>query len=135
MARAAGIAMSPSRLLEEEGRAHFMTRRFDRDGNTKHHIQTLCAITHLDYRQKASHDYSQLFLTIKHILPGYQALEEAFRRMTFNVLAANCDDHTKNISFILREGKKWELASGNGSVAGTTKGQGNAIGRNSHFRG
>ena len=110
MAKAAGIAMSPSRLLEEEGRAHFMTRRFDRDGNTKHHIQTFCAMAHLDYRQKASHDYSQLFLTIKHILPSYQALEEAFRRMTFNVLAANCDDHTKNISFILREGKKWELA-------------------------
>jgi serine/threonine-protein kinase HipA len=110
MAKAAGIAMSPSRLLEEDGRAHFMTRRFDRDGNKKHHLQTLCAMAHLDYKQKASHDYSQLFLTIKQILPGYQALEEAFRRMTFNVLSANCDDHTKNISFILREGKNWELA-------------------------
>ena len=110
MARAAGIAMSPSRLLEEDGRAHFMTRRFDRDGNEKHHLQTLCAMAHLDYKQKASHDYGQLFLIIKQILPGYQALEEAFRRMTFNVMAANCDDHTKNISFILREGKNWELA-------------------------
>ena len=110
MARAAGIAMSPSRLLEEGGRAHFMTRRFDRDGNKKHHLQTLCAMAHMDYKQKASHDYNQICLTIQRILPGYYALEEAFRRMAFNVMAANCDDHTKNISFILREGKEWELA-------------------------
>jgi serine/threonine-protein kinase HipA len=88
MARAAGIAMSPSRLLEEEGRAHFMTRRFDRDGNEKHHLQTLCAMAHLDYKQKASHDYSQLFLTIKQLLPGYHALEEAFRRMAFTPSSA-----------------------------------------------
>ena len=110
MAGAAGIAMSPSRLLEEEGRAHFMTRRFDRDVNKKHHLQTLCAMAHMDYKQKASHDYNQLFLTINRILPGYHALEEAFRRMAFNVMALNCDDHTKNISFILREGKEWGLA-------------------------
>ena len=110
MAGAAGIAMSPSRLLEEEGRAHFMTLRFDREGNKKHHLQTLCAIAHLDYKQKASHDYNQLFLTIQRILPGYHALEEAFRRMAFNVMAVNCDDHTKNISFLLCEGKEWALA-------------------------
>jgi len=65
---------------------------------------------HMDYKQKASHDYNQLFLIIKQILSNYQPLEEAFRRMAFNVMAANCDDHTKNISFILREGEKWELA-------------------------
>jgi serine/threonine-protein kinase HipA len=110
MARAAGIAMSPSRLLEEHGRAHFMTRRFDRDGNTKHHVQTLCAMAHLDYRQKATHDVSQLFLTIDRLQLGYLAKEEAFRRAAFNVMAANCDDHTKNISFLLREGSAWELA-------------------------
>lgn len=110
MAGAAGIAMSPSRLLEEDGRTHFMTRRFDRDGNNKHHLQTLCAMAHMDYKQKASHNYNQLFLTINRILPGYHALEEAFRRMAFNVMALNCDDHTKNISFILREGKEWGLA-------------------------
>jgi serine/threonine-protein kinase HipA len=110
MAGTAGIAMSPSRLLEEDGRTHFMTRRFDRDGNKKHHLQTLCAMAQMDYKQKASHNYSQLFLTINRILPGYHALEEAFRRMAFNVMAANCDDHTKNISFILREGKQWELS-------------------------
>ena len=110
MAQAAGINMSPSRLLAESDRAHFMTRRFDREGNQKHHLQTLCAIASLDYKQKGSHDYSQLFLTIKAILTGYDALEEAFRRMAFNVMAANCDDHTKNVSFLLREGKQWELA-------------------------
>ena len=110
MARAAGMAMSPCRLLEENGRAHFMTKRFDRDGKTKHHLQTLCGLAHLDYRQKATHDVSQLLLAIDRLQLGYPALEEAFRRMAFNVMAANCDDHTKNISFLLREGEAWELA-------------------------
>lgn len=110
MAMAAGIVMSPCRLLEENGRAHFMTKRFDRDGNTRHHLQTLCAIAHLDYRQKATHDASQLMLTIVELQLGYEAREEAFRRIAFNVMAANCDDHTKNVSFLLREGGAWELA-------------------------
>ncbi|MFZ2657807.1 MAG: type II toxin-antitoxin system HipA family toxin [Victivallales bacterium] len=110
MARAAGIAMSNCRLLEENGRGHFMTLRFDRDGNLKHHLQTLCAMSHLDYRQKGSHDYSQLFLVIKQMGIGYAALEEAFRRMAFNVMSANCDDHAKNFSFIMSEGQSWQLA-------------------------
>lgn len=110
MASAAGIPMSPCRLLEENGRAHFMTKRFDRDGNRKHHLQTLCAMAHLDYKQRGSHDYSQLFLTINRLNLGYDALEDAFRRMAFNVAAANCDDHSKNITFLLREGSEWELA-------------------------
>ncbi len=110
MATSAGIAMSPCRLLEENGRAHFMTQRFDRDGNRKHHMQTLCAMAHLDYKQKASHDYSQLFQTLSQLHLGYTALEEAFRRMAFNVMAANCDDHSKNFAFLLREGKGWTLA-------------------------
>lgn len=110
MARAAGITMSPCRLLEENGRAHFMTKRFDRDGNTKHHVQTLCGLAHLDYRQKATHDVSQLLLTIDRLRLGYPALEEAFRRIAFNVMAANCDDHTKNVSFLRRENGEWELA-------------------------
>lgn len=110
MACEAGIRMFPSRLLEENGRAHFMTRRFDRDGNRKHHMQTLCAMAHLDYKQKASHDYNQLFLAIKQLNLGLPALEEAFRRMLFNIMAANCDDHSKNFSFLLREGNDWELA-------------------------
>lgn len=110
MATSAGIAMSPCRLLEENGRAHFMTRRFDRDGNRKHHMQTLCAMAHLDYKQKASHDYNQLFQTIDQLRLGYEAKEEAFRRMAFNVMAANCDDHTKNFAFLLREDEGWSLA-------------------------
>jgi serine/threonine-protein kinase HipA len=110
MARAAEITMSPCRLLEENGRAHFMTKRFDRDGNAKHHVQTLCGLAHLDYRQKATHDVSQLLLTIDRLGLGYDAKEEAFRRIVFNVMAANCDDHTKNVSFLLREGGAWELA-------------------------
>lgn len=110
MARQAGIDMSSCRLLEEGGRAHFMTRRFDRDGNRKHHMQTLCAMAHLDYKQRATHDYNQLLLTIQQLKLGHMALEEAFRRMAFNVMAANCDDHSKNFSFLLREGGMWELA-------------------------
>ncbi len=110
MARAAGITMSDCRLLEENGRAHFMTKRFDRDGHAKHHLQTLCGLAHLDYRQKATHDVSQLLLAIDRLRLGYPAMEEAFRRIAFNVMAVNCDDHTKNISFLMREGGSWELA-------------------------
>lgn len=110
MACAAGIAMSRSRLLEENGRAHFMTKRFDRTGKTRHHVQTFCAIAQLDYRQKATHDASQLLLTIDRLQLGYPAMEEAFRRIAFNVMTANCDDHTKNVSFLMREGGAWELA-------------------------
>lgn len=110
MAQAAGIEMMPSRLLEENGRAHFMTRRFDRDGNHKHHMQTLCAMAHLDFKQKATHDYNQLFLVISQLKLGHAALESAFRRMLLNVMAANCDDHSKNFSFMLRQGGHWELA-------------------------
>lgn len=110
MAVAAGIAVSPCRLLEESGRAHFMTKRFDRNGNVKHHTQTLCGIAHLDYRQKATHDVSQLLLTIGELGLDYAHREEAIRRVAFNVMAANCDDHTKNVSFLMREGGRWELA-------------------------
>jgi len=110
MARAAGIRMADCRLLEEGGRAHFMTRRFDREGGAKHHVQTLCAMAHLDFRQKATHDASQLLQTVVGLGLGYEALEEAFRRVVFNVMAANCDDHTKNWSFLLRQGGAWELA-------------------------
>jgi serine/threonine-protein kinase HipA len=110
MAKAAGIAMSPCRLLEENGRAHFMTKRFDRDGNAKHHLQTLCGLAHLDYRQKATHDVSQFLMAVQQLHMGYPEIEEAFRRVAFNVMAANCDDHSKNASFMLREGGAWELA-------------------------
>ena len=114
MATAAGIRMSPCRLLEENGRAHFMTRRFDRevkDGKTiKHHVQTLCAMNHLDYKQRGTHSYSQLFLTLAQLEAGDEALRQAFLRMVFNVMARNYDDHTKNFSFLLKQGQSWELA-------------------------
>jgi serine/threonine-protein kinase HipA len=110
MARAAGISMSDCRLLEENKRAHFLTQRFDRSGNAKHHVQTLCGLAHMDFRQKATHDISQLFLVIDRLGLGYAAREEAFRRAVFNVMAANCDDHSKNTSFLLKEGGAWELA-------------------------
>jgi serine/threonine-protein kinase HipA len=114
MALAAGIEMEPCRLLEENGRAHFMTRRFDRevvDGETvKHHLQTLCAMDQLDFKQRATHSYSQLFMVIARLKLGDAATGQAFRRMTFNVMARNCDDHTKNFSFRLKQGGIWELA-------------------------
>ena len=111
MATAAGIHMAECRLLTENGRAHFMTRRFDRDeGNVRHHIQTLCAIAHLDYKKKGTNSYAQLFDTMVRLGLPYEQKEEAFRRMVFNVMARNCDDHTKNFAFRLRQGHPWELS-------------------------
>ena len=115
MAVAAGIDMAPCRLLEEGGRAHFVTRRFDRtvdaEGQTiKHHMQSLCAMAHLDYKQKATHDYAQLLQTIQRLKLGHDALAEAFRRLAFNVVAANCDDHSKNFSFLLpADSRQWRM--------------------------
>jgi len=114
MAKAAGIDMSECRLLEENARAHFMTRRFDREvinGKTiKHHVQTLCAMDHLDFKQRGTRTYAQLFMVVSRLNLGNGALEQVFRRMAFNVMARNCDDHTKNFAFRLRQGGNWELA-------------------------
>ncbi len=110
MATSAGIIMSPCRLLEENGRAHFMTKRFDRDGNTRHHAQSLCAMNHLDYKQRATHAYEQLFGVVDRLRLGDDALNATFRRMAFNVAARNYDDHTKNFGFLLKNGGGWELA-------------------------
>lgn len=110
MAKRAGIEMSECRLLEKGGRAHFMTRRFDRNGAEKHHLQSLCAMAHLDYNQRATHDYSQFIMVVDALRLGDSARVEAFRRVVFNVMARNHDDHTKNISFRLPRGSSWELA-------------------------
>ena len=114
MAKQAGIEMYPCRLLEENGRAHFMTRRFDRDvidGHTvKHHMQTLCAMDHMDFKQRGTHAYAQLFMATVRLKLGDEALEQVFRRMVFNVMARNCDDHTKNFAFRLKQGGTWELS-------------------------
>ena len=111
MAKACGIEMMPSRLLEENGRAHFMTRRFDREGaDTKHHVQTFCALKHFDYNQVNSFSYEQLFQCMRELKLTYADMEQMYRRMVFNVIARNCDDHTKNFSFMMKQGGKWELA-------------------------
>jgi len=111
MALACGIYMMPSVLLEEKDRAHFMTKRFDReDGDTKHHIQTFCAINHFDYNAVNSFSYEQLFQTMRELRLSYPEAEQMFRRMVFNVISRNCDDHTKNFSFRLKKDSQWELA-------------------------
>jgi serine/threonine-protein kinase HipA len=110
MAGRAGIRMSPCRLLQENGRAHFMTQRFDREGNVRHHLQSLCAMQHLDFKQRRTHAYEQLFQTIDQLRLGDDGRNQAFLRMAFNVMARNCDDHTKNFGFRLKNGGRWELA-------------------------
>ena len=111
MATACGIEMMPSQLLEENGRAHFMTKRFDReDGDVKHHIQTWCAMQHFDFNDVNSFAYEQLFQTMRMLRLPYPAAEQLFRRMVFNVAAKNCDDHTKNFSFRLKKDEDWELS-------------------------
>ncbi len=111
MAIACGINMMPSRLMEENGRAHFMTKRFDREGDSiKHHIQTFCAMKHFDYNQITSFSYEQLFQTMRELKLTYSDAEQLFRRMVFNVVARNCDDHTKNFAFRLKKDGTWELA-------------------------
>ncbi len=111
MATACGITMMPSKLLEENGRAHFMTKRFDREGgDTKHHIQTFCALKHVDFNLVNSFSYEQLFQTMRELKLNYQDMEQMYRRMVFNVVARNCDDHTKNFAFRLKKDQAWELA-------------------------
>ena len=111
MALRAGIEMMPSRLVEENGRAHFMTRRFDRtDNNQKLHMQTLCGLAHFDYKLLRAYSYEQAFQVMRQLhLPYSQALE-MFRRMVFNVVSRNQDDHTKNISFLMTPDGKWQLS-------------------------
>ena len=110
-ARAAGVAMSECRLYELDGVKHFMTRRFDRDGNRRHLVQTLCALQHLPSGgPRTLYSYDILFETADALGLGYEALEEIFRRMVFNVYNREIDDHTKNFSFLMREGGRWELA-------------------------
>ncbi len=111
MARDAGIAMSECRLLHEGGRAHFMTRRFDRPSpRVRVHMTTLCGLRALDNDEVGVHDYAQLFETIVALDLGEAALVEAFRRMAFNVAAVNHDDHTKNHAFLMDADGRWSLA-------------------------
>jgi serine/threonine-protein kinase HipA len=111
MALDCGIQMMESRLLEENDRAHFITRRFDRDPvNGKLHVQSFCALRHFDFNEINAYSYEQLFETMRMMRLPYTDAEQLFRRMVFNVLARNCDDHTKNFSFIMAQDGIWKLA-------------------------
>ena len=111
MARAAGITMSECRLLEENGRRHFMTRRFDRlAGGEKLHMQSLGALGHFDFNQAGAYGYEQALLTIRQLELPMAAVEEQFRRMAFNLVARNQDDHVKNIAFLMDKQGQWSLA-------------------------
>jgi len=110
MARAAGVEMTECRLLEEGGRRHFMTRRFDRVGNEKVHMQSLAALAHFDFMQAGAYAYEQALAVIRRLGLSRAAVEEQFRRMVFNVVARNQDDHVKNIAFLMNHSGDWKLA-------------------------
>ena len=110
MARAAGIEMSECRLLEENGRAHFITKRFDRINGEKLHLQSLCGIAHYDYNMAGAYSYEQAFSVMRQLRLSKAEAIQLYRRMLFNVIARNQDDHTKNISFLMTRDGKWRLA-------------------------
>ena len=111
MALLAGLEMNECRLLTENGRAHFMTKRFDRiNGNEKVHMQTLCGMAHYDYKMMRAYSYEQAFQVMRRLRLPYGQAEQMFRRMAFNVVARNQDDHTKNISFLMDKTGTWKLS-------------------------
>lgn len=110
MASAAGIEMSQCRLLEENGRAHFLTRRFDRDEQDKIHMQSLCGLAHYDFNQAGIYSYEQAFTTMRRLRLSKAEAVQQYRRMVFNVLARNQDDHTKNIAFLMGRDGVWQLS-------------------------
>ena len=111
MAKAVGIEMTECRLLEENGRAHFMTRRFDREpGKGKFHVQSFSAMQHYDFNEVNTYSYEQLFETMRLLGLPYPQAEQLFRRMVFNVISRNCDDHTKNFAFIMDKSGQWNLS-------------------------
>lgn len=105
-----GIDMSECSLIEENGRAHFLTKRFDRVNGEKIHMQTLCAIAHYDYRLLRAYSYEQAFQVMRTLRLPYSQAQEMFRRMVFNIVVRNQDDHTKNISFLMDRNGKWSLS-------------------------
>lgn len=110
LVRACGIDMSECSLIEENGRAHFLTKRFDRRKGKKVHMQTLCGIAHFDYRLHRAYSYEQAFNVMRALRLPYSEAKEMFRRLVFNVVVRNQDDHTKNISFLMDEEGKWRLS-------------------------
>ncbi len=111
MAVDAGIEMAECRLLEENERAHFMTRRFDREpGKGKLHVQSFCAMQHYDFNEVNLYSYEQLFETMRELNLPFSQAEQMFRRMVFNVMGRNCDDHTKNFAFVMDKTSTWKLS-------------------------
>ena len=110
LAETCGIEMSECSLIEENGYAHFLTKRFDRADGKKIHMQTLCGIAHYDYRLHRAYSYEQAFNVMRALRLPYPQAQEMFRRMVFNVVIRNQDDHTKNISFLMGEDGVWRLS-------------------------
>ena len=110
LAKSAGINMTECRLYREHDRAHFMTRRFDRVNGHKLHMQTLCGIAHYDFNMLHAYSYEQAFGVMRRLRLTYPEAEEFYRRMVFNVVARNQDDHTKNISFLMNPKGEWRLS-------------------------
>jgi serine/threonine-protein kinase HipA len=111
MATDAGISMSRCRLFEENGRRHFMTKRFDRrDGGEKLHMQSLCGLAHYDFNLAGAYGYEQALQVIRQLGLPMRDVEEQFRRMVFNIVARNQDDHVKNIAFLMDRSGRWSLS-------------------------
>jgi serine/threonine-protein kinase HipA len=110
MATACGVEMMPCKLLDEGKRRHFITQRFDRVGNQKRHVQTLNGLAHVDYKQPGSYSYAELFALARQLKLSAKEAEQLFKRMVFNIVARNHDDHAKNVSFMLDENHTWQLA-------------------------
>ncbi|MEW8506984.1 MAG: type II toxin-antitoxin system HipA family toxin [Candidatus Thiodiazotropha sp.] len=111
MARQCGIEINQSRLFEEGGRRHFMTKRFDRlDAGEKLHMQSLCAMAHFDFNMAGGYSYEQALMVIRRLGLPMQAVEEQFRRMAFNIIGRNQDDHVKNIAFLMDKTGSWSLS-------------------------
>lgn len=110
LAKECGIEMTECSLIEKSGRAHFLTKRFDRVKGEKIHMQTLCGIAHYDFHLRRAYSYEQAFNVMRRLRLPYSQAEEMFRRMVFNVVIRNQDDHTKNISFLMDKTGKWTLS-------------------------
>ncbi len=110
MAKAAGITMTECRLLEENGRAHFMTKRFDRVKGKKIHMQSLSGIAHYDFNMAGAYSYEQAFAVMRKLRLSKADAIQQYRRMVFNVIARNQDDHTRNISFLMTADGNWALS-------------------------
>lgn len=110
MAKASGIEMTHSHILKDSnGTGHFVTQRFDRIKGRKIHMTSLCGLAHLDRNPPGEVGYEELFDTARSLKLDNTRLEQLYRRMVFNILARNQDDHTKNHSFLMFEDGSWDI--------------------------